>query len=156
MGFSRSGLVPVRATAPGRVAIALLALAAAVGTLTVVDTTTPAAAAPGSVVVSANFDTGGLPAGWRAVDGDWTVKNGRLYGAAGSGSKKITFGRHLNDFRFEATIRFESVTEATRWTALGLDVPSAGTPPWWIATLRSGSTAAGWSSPSSPRRTPGT
>ncbi|MGW4463335.1 glycerophosphodiester phosphodiesterase [Micromonospora sp. NPDC004704] len=141
MVFTRSGLAPARATTPGRVAVALLALAASVSTLTAVDNTTPAAAAPGSVVVSANFDTGGLPAGWRAVDGDWTVKNGRLYGAAGSGSKKITFGRHLNDFRLEATVRFESVAEATRWTALGLDVPAAGAPPWWIATLRSGSTA---------------
>ncbi|WP_326560384.1 glycerophosphodiester phosphodiesterase [Micromonospora sp. NBC_01796] len=141
MVFTRSGIAPARATTPGRVAVALLALAASVSTLTAVDNTTPAAAAPGSVVVSANFDTGGLPAGWRAVDGDWTVKNGRLYGAAGSGSKKITFGRHLNDFRLEATVRFESVAEETRWTALGLDVPTAGAPPWWIATLRSGSTA---------------
>ncbi|RKR90762.1 glycerophosphoryl diester phosphodiesterase [Micromonospora pisi] len=142
MVFTRFGAGRARATTPGRAVVGLLALTATVGTLTAVDATTPAAAAPGSVIVSANFDTGGLPAGWRAVDGSWTVKNGRLYGAAASGSNKITFGRHLNDFRFEATVRFESVTEATRWTALGLDVPAAGTPPWWIATLRSGSTAS--------------
>ncbi|MFK3980253.1 glycerophosphodiester phosphodiesterase [Micromonospora sp. NPDC050397] len=142
MVFTRLGAARARATTPGRAAVGLLALALAVGTLTAVDAGTPAVAAPGSVVVSANFDTGGLPAGWRAVDGSWTVKNGRLYGTSASGPNKITFGRHLNDFRFEATIRFESVNEATRWTALGLDVAAAGTPPWWIATVRSGSTAA--------------
>jgi glycerophosphoryl diester phosphodiesterase len=53
-----------------------------------------------------------------------------------------TFQVPLTDYRFEATARFETVAEATRWFALGLDVPASGATPWWIATLRSGSTAA--------------
>ncbi|MEU7823381.1 glycerophosphodiester phosphodiesterase family protein [Catellatospora sp. NPDC049133] len=106
--------------------------------------TSPAVAAPGDVVVSADFSSGTLPAGWRAVDGTWTVQNGRLHGTATSSSanNKITFGRNLAHFRFEATARFESVTASTRWAALGLDVPADGATPWWIATMRSGTTAS--------------
>ncbi|ROO83769.1 glycerophosphoryl diester phosphodiesterase [Actinocorallia herbida] len=101
----------------------------------------PASAAPGDVAVSANFDDGQIPAGWNS-DGAWTVKDGRLVGTSASGNKRITFGRHLNDFRFEATARFDKVNEATRWTAFGLDVPAGGAVPWWIATMRSGTTAS--------------
>jgi glycerophosphoryl diester phosphodiesterase len=106
--------------------------------------TSPAVAAPGDVVVSADFSSGTLPAGWRAVDGTWTVQNGRLHGTSTSSSanNKITFGRNLAHFRFEATARFESVTASTRWAALGLDVPADGATPWWIATMRSGTTAS--------------
>ncbi|MBV1852678.1 glycerophosphodiester phosphodiesterase [Catellatospora tritici] len=124
---------------PTRTAAVLLSLALCGGSLAAV----PAAAAPGSVVVSEDFTAGTLPTGWRAVDGTWTVQNGRLYGTSTSSSanNKITFGRNLRDFRFEATARFESVTAATRWAALGLDVPADGATPWWIATMRSGTTA---------------
>ncbi|MGW0815801.1 glycerophosphodiester phosphodiesterase family protein [Streptomyces viridiviolaceus] len=129
-------------SAPGRFATAL----AAAGSLTLLSLA-PAAhaettAEPGDVVVSENFDSGSMPAGWRAVDGDWQVEDGRLVGTAASGTKKLTFGPHLKDYRFEATARFERVNEATRWFALGLDVPASGATPWWIATLRSGSTAS--------------
>ncbi|MEJ8660626.1 glycerophosphodiester phosphodiesterase [Streptomyces sp. MS1.AVA.4] len=101
-----------------------------------------AAPEPGDVVVSEDFASGSLPDGWRAIDGDWQVEDGRLVGAAASGTRKLTFGPHLADYRFEATARFDTVAEATRWFALGLDVPASGATPWWIATLRSGSTAA--------------
>jgi glycerophosphoryl diester phosphodiesterase len=117
-------------------------LALAVTGTALTTSSVPAAAKPGDVVVSESFSTATLPAGWRAIDGDWRIQNGRLYGTSTSGNKKITFGQHLNDFRFEATVRFESVVEPTRWEALGLDVPANGSTPWWIATMRSGSTAA--------------
>ncbi|WP_436770601.1 glycerophosphodiester phosphodiesterase [Yinghuangia sp. YIM S09857] len=103
-----------------------------------------AAPAPGEVVVSADFSSGRLPEGWRAVEGEWTVSGGRLHGVSASSGQqsRITFGQHLADFRFEATARFDSVADAARWTALGLDVPSSGAVPWSIATMRSGTTAA--------------
>ncbi|MGW1888018.1 glycerophosphodiester phosphodiesterase family protein [Streptomyces sp. NPDC001970] len=127
---------------PAGVATAL----AAVGSLALLSLAPSAhadpAVEPGDVVVSENFDSGALPAGWRAIDGEWQVHNGRLVGSAASGTKKLTFGSHLKNYRFEATARFESVNEATRWFALGLDVPASGATPWWIATLRSGSTAS--------------
>ncbi|WP_328417957.1 glycerophosphodiester phosphodiesterase family protein [Micromonospora sp. NBC_00389] len=109
-----------------------------------VATSSPATAEPGNVVVSDNFNSGSLPAGWKAIDGAWKVENGRLYGTSASSGEnnKITFGRHLNDFRLEATMRFESVSAATRWASLGIDVPADGATPWWIATMRSGTTAA--------------
>jgi len=121
-------------------ALAVTGAAAAVA----VATSSPATAKPGDVVVSENFSSGSLPAGWNAVDGTWKVENGRLYGtsASASANNKITFGRHLDDFRFEATMRFESVQAATRWASLGIDVPADGATPWWIATMRSGSTAS--------------
>lgn len=105
---------------------------------------TPAAPPAGDVVVSEDFTGSALPTGWRAVEGDWQVENGRLVGtSANSGQQsRITFGRHLDDFRFEAVVRFESAVDAARWTAFGLDVPAAGTTPWSIATMRTGTTAA--------------
>ncbi|OZV84386.1 glycerophosphodiester phosphodiesterase [Micromonospora echinospora] len=125
-----------------RAVAGLATLVVAGGLLTTLGGATPAGAEPGDVVVAENFDSGTLPAGWRAIDGDWKVVDGRLVGTATSGTRKITFGRHLEHFRFSATVRFEKVNEATRWTALGLDVPASGATPWWIATMRSGSTAA--------------
>ncbi|WP_329104613.1 glycerophosphodiester phosphodiesterase family protein [Micromonospora sp. NBC_01699] len=141
---------PLRGAATGLAgtrtrAVALLAVLAVTGGALVVGTaSTPAAAEPGDVVVSENFSSGSLPAGWRVVDGAWKVENGRLYGTSASSAdnNKITFGRHLNDFRFEATMRFETVSAATRWASLGLDVPADGATPWWIATMRSGTNAA--------------
>ncbi|MGK5740205.1 glycerophosphodiester phosphodiesterase family protein [Micromonospora sp. URMC 103] len=140
-GRATTGLVATRARAAAVVAaLAVTGAAAAVA----VATSSPAAAKPGDVVVSESFSSGSLPAGWNAVDGTWKVQNGRLYGtsASSSANNKITFGRHLNDFRFEATMRFESVSAATRWASLGVDVPADGATPWWIATMRSGTTAA--------------
>ncbi|WP_076469651.1 glycerophosphodiester phosphodiesterase [Micromonospora avicenniae] len=128
-----------------RVVAVAAALAVAGGAAaTAITGSSPAAAEPGAVVVSENFSSGSLPAGWNAVDGAWKVENGRLYGtsASASANNKVTFGRHLNDFRFEATMRFESVSAATRWASLGIDVPADGATPWWIATMRSGTTAA--------------
>lgn len=148
--------VPPASSSPGRAsrlaavrartaaAVAALAVTGAAAVAVTVTTAPPAAAEPGTVVVSESFSSGSLPAGWNAVDGTWKVQNGRLYGtSANSGeNNKITFGRHLNDFRLEATMRFESVSAATRWASLGIDVPASGATPWWIATMRSGTTAA--------------
>ncbi|MFF2953397.1 glycerophosphodiester phosphodiesterase family protein [Kitasatospora sp. NPDC057965] len=104
----------------------------------------PAAPAAGEVVVDEHFAGPALPAGWNAVEGDWKMENGRLVGtSANSGQQsRITFGRHLDDFRIEATARFESAQDAARWTAFGLDVPASGATPWSIATMRSGTTAS--------------
>ncbi|MFF0174288.1 glycerophosphodiester phosphodiesterase family protein [Micromonospora profundi] len=148
--------VPLASSSPGRAsrlaavrartaaAVAALAVTGAAAVAVTVTTAPPAAAEQGTVVVSESFSSGSLPAGWNAVDGTWKVQNGRLYGtSANSGeNNKITFGRHLNDFRLEATMRFESVSAATRWASLGIDVPASGATPWWIATMRSGTTAA--------------
>ncbi|MCO1594474.1 glycerophosphodiester phosphodiesterase [Micromonospora sp. RHAY321] len=123
--------------------VAALAVTGAAVAVTVA-TSPPATAGPGTVVVSENFTSGSLPAGWNAVDGAWKVENGRLYGTSASSGEnnKVTFGRHLDDFRLEATMRFESVSATTRWASLGIDVPANGATPWWIATMRSGTTAA--------------
>jgi glycerophosphoryl diester phosphodiesterase len=95
-------------------------------------------------VLQEDFSAAGLPAGWTAVEGDWTVSDGRLVGrSADSGQQsRITFGPHLDDYRVEATVRFESVADAARWAAVALDVAPDGRVPWWHAALRSGSDAA--------------
>ncbi|REE96716.1 glycerophosphodiester phosphodiesterase [Thermomonospora umbrina] len=125
----------------GRTVAVAGAAALTAGALSVAAAPSGAAPADETVVLSEDFSGGALPTGWRAVDGNWKVQDGRLVGTATGGSNKITFGRHLENFRFEATVRFERVNEPTRWEAFGLDVPASGATPWWIATLRSGSTA---------------
>ncbi|MBQ0902177.1 glycerophosphodiester phosphodiesterase family protein [Micromonospora sp. U21] len=141
LGRAATRLVAARTRAAATIA-ALTVTGAAVAVA--VATSSPATAEPGDVVVSENFSSGSLPAGWNAVDGAWKVENGRLYGTSASSGENnmITFGRHLADFRLEATMRFESVSAATRWASLGIDVPADGATPWWIATMRSGTTAA--------------
>jgi glycerophosphoryl diester phosphodiesterase len=100
-----------------------------------------ASADPGDVVLRESFDSGQLPAGWRPVEGDWRVEGGRLVVTAGA-IDHLTFGPHLEDYRLEATVRFERVANAARWTALALDIPEEGSTPWWQAAMRSRSTAA--------------
>jgi glycerophosphoryl diester phosphodiesterase len=67
------------------VGAALAAVAVSAGALGTLTASLPAAAVPGSVVFSEGFSAGG-PAGWRAVDGDRSVQNARLLGAAPSGT----------------------------------------------------------------------
>ncbi|MFK3984623.1 glycerophosphodiester phosphodiesterase [Micromonospora sp. NPDC050397] len=141
--LDRAGTGRVAGRTRAAAVLAAIAVSGGVGAVAVA-ASSPAAAEPGNIVVSENFSSGSLPAGWNAVDGAWKVENGRLYGTSASSSEnnKITFGRHLNDFRIEATMRFETVSAATRWASLGLDIPANGATPWWIATMRSGTTAA--------------
>jgi len=132
-----------------RVASALLTTAVLVPWLTAGPAgagTKPAGSDPadGRVVVSEDFSGNSLPAGFRATEGSWEVKNGRLYGTSTDSNQqsRITFGEHLADFRIEVTARFESVKDSARWAAMGLDVPADGSVPWSIATMRSGTTAS--------------
>jgi glycerophosphoryl diester phosphodiesterase len=123
---------------------ALLGTLAAAGAVAGTLPTAALAADDPTPVLSENFDSGALPADWRVVDGRWSVQNGRLVGVSTSSAQisRITFGPHLKNFRFEATIRFDAVNDRGRWLALGLDNPADGTPPWWQAALRTGSTAS--------------
>lgn len=90
-----------------------------------------------------DFSGPGLPEGFKTIEGTWKVNNGRLYGTSSSTSQlsRITFGPHLANYRFEATVRFENVLNAARWSALALDIKPDGSVPYWIATMRSGTTA---------------
>ncbi|WP_435737396.1 glycerophosphodiester phosphodiesterase family protein [Cellulosimicrobium sp. PMB13] len=60
----------------------------------------------------------------------------------GSSPARITFGESLENFRLEATLRFEQVDNASRWAGAILDVAPDGAVPWWQAVLRSTSTAS--------------
>lgn len=99
---------------------------------------------PGDVVLTETFDGDTLPTGWTPVLGDWQVQDGRLVGDAPDGSSpaRITFGESLENFRLEATLRFEQVDNASRWAGAILDVAPDGAVPWWQAVLRSTSTAS--------------
>jgi glycerophosphoryl diester phosphodiesterase len=104
----------------------------------------PGVAAGAGPVFEERFDVPGLPEGWRAVEGDWSVSNGRLVGRSTSQAQlsRITFGPRLQNYRAELTLRFESAIDSARWTALGLDMPQDGAVPWWHAAIRSNSTAS--------------
>jgi glycerophosphoryl diester phosphodiesterase len=133
---------PIRpiAALTATVIAAVLALPTAGTAAPAVPARTAADPAPGWVE---RFDGTTLPTGWNPVEGTWKVENGRLTGTSANSNQqsRITFGAPLNDYRIEATIRFESVLDNARWTALGLDVAASGAVPWSIATVRTGSTA---------------
>ncbi|MBE7162870.1 MAG: glycerophosphodiester phosphodiesterase, partial [Williamsia herbipolensis] len=103
-----------------------------------------AAADTATPIVQESFDGASLPAGFTAVEGTWSVRDGRLVGNSASSAQlsRITFGEHLRDFRFEVTVRVDSAQNAARWAAMGLDVPTDGATPWAIGTIRTGSTAS--------------
>ena len=118
------------------------------------------ASAHADPVIDERFDGGALPAGvdagrgrlerrGRAPRGPLDFRSGQL--------SRLTFGPHLDNYRFEVTLRFESVIDGARWTALALDMPAGGAPPWWQAALRSNTTAAnGLEFAQRRRTTPGT
>ncbi len=119
-------------------------LVAATATTATVPFAAPAAAAPGDVLLAESFDGDDLPEGWTPVLGDWQVRDGRLVGDAPDGSSpaRIVFGRSAENYRLDATLRFESVDNASRWAGAILDVAPDGTTPWWQAVLRSTTTAS--------------
>ena len=118
-------------------------LVAAAATTATVPFAAPAAAEPGDVLLAESFDGDALPEGWTPVLGDWQVRDGRLVGDAPDGSSpaRIVFGRSAENYRLEATLRFESVDNASRWAGAILDVAPDGAVPWWQAVLRSTTTA---------------
>lgn len=118
-------------------------LAVAATTTATVPFAAPAAAEPGDVLLTESFDGDALPEGWTPVLGDWQVRDGRLVGDAPDGSSpaRIVFGQSAENYRLEATLRFESVDNASRWAGAILDVTPDGAVPWWQAVLRSTTTA---------------
>ncbi len=126
---------------PSRRIAGLLGALAAAGTLGVA--AAPALADPVTVLTE-SFDGAALPAGWRPIEGTWSVADGRLIGVSANSSQqsRITFGPHLRDFQFEATVRFVSSADTARWTALGLDMPADGSAPWQHAAMRVNTAAA--------------
>ncbi|WP_264029276.1 glycerophosphodiester phosphodiesterase family protein [Cellulosimicrobium sp. SH8] len=119
-------------------------LVAAAATTATVPFAAPAAAAPGDVLLAESFDGDTLPDGWTPVLGDWQVRDGRLVGDAPDGSSpaRIVFGQSAENYRLDATLRFESVDNASRWAGAILDVAPDGAVPWWQAVLRSTTTAS--------------
>lgn len=95
----------------------------------------PAAADPGDVIIDENFDDNQLPEGWHAHSGNWRVENGELVVTAG-GINRLTFGEHLDNYRFEATVRFDAAANDARWAGLVLDISPDGEVPWWQAAFR--------------------
>ncbi|WP_380167003.1 glycerophosphodiester phosphodiesterase [Jannaschia sp. R86511] len=141
---SRRRRLPLR---PARPTVLLAALAVAgAGLIAPAAASTAestAATADAQPVLSEEFSGGALPEGWRAVEGNWEVVDGRLVGTSVGGQlSRLTFGEHRDNYRFEATVRFDTVENGGRWAALGLDLAADGAVPWWIATMRSQTTAA--------------
>ncbi|MFE6968426.1 glycerophosphodiester phosphodiesterase [Isoptericola sp. NPDC057653] len=108
-----------------------------------VATAAPLASAAGDVAYAQDFDDvadGALPDGWQAAAGEWSVRDGRLVGEPAA-IGRITFGPHLENYRLEATVRFDAVNNASRWLAPVLDVAPSGAAPWWQAAMRATTTA---------------
>ncbi|MGF0115059.1 glycerophosphodiester phosphodiesterase [Promicromonospora sp. Marseille-Q5078] len=106
-------------------------------------TAAPLPAAPDDVAYAQDFDDvadGALPDGWRTAAGGWSVQDGRLVGEPAT-IGRVTFGPHLENYRLEATVRFDAVNNAARWLAPVLDIDPDGSAPWWQAAMRSTTTA---------------
>ncbi|MBO4208082.1 putative Ig domain-containing protein [Micromonospora echinofusca] len=91
---------------------------------------TPAAAVDGdpadAVVLTEDFSSGQLPAGWTSHLGTWQVRDGRLHGSSVSGQRaRITFGTSHENYRLDATVDFLQVTDPSRWLNLAADFHGA-------------------------------
>lgn len=97
------------------------------------------------VVVSEDFSGGEIPAGWNGISGDWSVQDGRIVGtSAAYSSGRLVFGDSLPEYRFDATVRFESVASSNRWAGLVLDIPEDGSNPWQHALMRANNAPVGF------------
>ena len=96
------------------------------------------ASAHADPVIDERFDGGALPAGWTPVEGEWSVAGGRLVGRSTSAGQlsRLTFGPHLDNYRFEVTLRFDSVIDGS-----ALDRPGARHAGRWRAAVVAGGAA---------------
>lgn len=104
-------------------------------------------ALPQEPLLQENFDQipdGGLPAGWKVVEGEWKVEGGRLIGKSPSSGVqgRIVFGDpSWTDYEFSADVTFIAANEETRWTALMYRTPATGAYPYYLFTVRNNMTA---------------
>jgi glycerophosphoryl diester phosphodiesterase len=80
-----------------------------------------------TVVLEEDFDgMTELPEGWTAQSGAWSVSEGMLHQTFATDFSDppamLTFGEHLERFRLEATLRFDSSTMDWSWMGLGFDM----------------------------------
>lgn len=88
------------------------------------------APAPGTVVIDENFDgLTALPPGWTAQNDGWSVANGVLNQTSTEDTRVVTFGPHLNNFKFEGDLTFTGGDVAGAWAGFGIDAEGAA--PFW-------------------------
>lgn len=119
----------------------LLLAAAVVGASTFTASAT-SSADPGDVVYREDFSGDDLPDDFQVVEGDWQIVDGRLVGSSTGELSRVTFGPHLDHVQIEATMRFESRLNSSRWAGIITDTDPSGAVPWSHAAMRSASTAA--------------
>lgn len=92
----------------------------------------------GTVVVNENFDgLTSLPAGWTAQTSGWSVSNGVLNQTSTDDVRVITFGPHVNNFKFEGDLTFTGNGSGGQWAGFGMNVEGAA-PSWQIGIKRHG------------------
>ncbi|WP_191991801.1 glycerophosphodiester phosphodiesterase family protein [Bacillus aerolatus] len=106
----------------------------------------PEAAANGQAVnlVQENFDASNLPAGWKVIQGQATVQNGKLTLTSPATSKPARvvapLAEQTGDYVIEADMTFLSAVEDTRWASIMYRVQSENYPYYQFA-VRRGATA---------------
>ncbi len=96
----------------------------------------------GDAIVRESFDatTGELPAGWRPIQGKWTIRDGALIGEGAEA--RILFGDEgWQNYELEATASFLAVRDDARWFSLIFRAPDKDAAPWMQATVRFKATA---------------
>lgn len=114
--------------------------------------------AAGGEVMRESFDKladGMLPDGWRAIQGQWAVRDGALVGE-GAEAFILCGDEDWQNYEVEVTATFLAVQNESRWCSLLFRAAGDGAPPWmqfplrFRSTLRNGSefavrTPDGWS-----------
>lgn len=96
-----------------------------------------ATAAPGEVLLAADFDASSMPAGLTPVVGTWTTGNGVLTGASTNTGQqsRITLGTTADDYVVDFDFSFQSVVanNPSAWLGVGVDVTASNPTEYVVA-----------------------
>lgn len=92
---------------------------------------------------SQDFSGEGLPEGFKIVEGDWKVEEGRIVGESPSIAVqgRVVFGPVMDNFVYSVDITFLSAKDNARWCSVFFRASEDGASPYHMFTIRKGSAA---------------
>lgn len=90
-----------------------------------------------------DFSGKGLPEGFKIVEGNWKVEDGRIIGESPSIAVqgRVVFGPEMDNFVYSVDITFLSAVDNARWCSIFFRAPEDGAAPYHMFTIRKGSNA---------------
>ncbi|HHY20099.1 MAG TPA: DUF1080 domain-containing protein [Firmicutes bacterium] len=94
-------------------------------------------------VFSEDFSGDGLPEGFKVIEGNWTVEDGRLIGESASGAiqGRVIFGPEMGDFIYSVDATMLSALNTSRWFSIFFRSNPTGMAPYHMFTIRQNATA---------------